>query len=77
MVPRAIEYSKQWIYCESSSVNILFHVLDRSTYVRFNVLRFFFGVFVKSHVYTGEIDAFKDNIEAFIRELLAEMLERV
>ena len=41
---------------------------------------YFLWGFVKAHVYTDKpasIDALEDNIEAFIRELTAEMLENV
>ena len=44
------------------------------------LLVYFLWSYVKAHVYTDKpawIDAFEDNIEAFIREILAEMLEWV
>ena len=47
---------------------------------RFNALDYFLWDYVKAHVYTDKpasIDALEDNIEAFIREIPAEMLERV
>ena len=43
-------------------------------------LDYFLWGYVKIHVYTDKpasIDALEDNIEAFIREIPAEMLERV
>ena len=43
-------------------------------------LDYFLWVYVKGDVYTGKpasIDALEDNIEAFIREIRAEMLERL
>ena len=57
------------------SVNILFHVRDRSI----GCLDFL-CIYVKAHVYTDKsasIDALEDNIAAFIREIPAEMLESV
>ena len=44
----------------------------------FTPLEYFLWGYVKDHVYTDKpasIDALKDNIEAFIREIPAEMLE--
>ena len=41
---------------------------------------YFLWGYVKAHAYTNKpvsIDAFDDNIEAFIHEIPAEMLERV
>ena len=43
-------------------------------------LDYFLWAYVKAHVYTDKtasIDSLEDNIEAFIREIPAEMLERV
>ena len=43
-------------------------------------LDFFLWGYIKAHVYTDKIasiDTFEDNIEGFIREIPAEMLERV
>ena len=57
------------------SVNILFHFRDRD-----RPLDYFLWGNVKAHVCTDKpasIDALQDNIEAFIREIPAEMLERV
>ena len=48
--------------------------------VRFNAFRQFLWGYVKAHVYTDKpasIDALEDNIEAFIREIPADMLERI
>ena len=61
-------------------MHILFHVRDRSIgrlIVRF---RLFFVGYVKAHVYTDKpasITGLEFNIEAFIREIPAEILERV
>ena len=59
-----------------SSVNILFHVRDHDL----TALDYFLWGYVKAQVYTNKlasIDALEDNIEAFIREIPAEILERV
>ena len=48
--------------------------------MRFNALDYFVWGYVKAHFYTekpASIDAFEDKIEAFIREIPAEMSERV
>ena len=48
--------------------------------VRFNALRLFLWGYAKAHVSTDVytwIDALEDNIEAFVREIPAEMLGRV
>ena len=46
----------------------------------FTPLDYFLWGYAKAHVYTekpASIDALEDNIEAFIRKIPAEMLERV
>ena len=65
-------------------MNILFHARDRSIgrldCAIFTPLDYFLWGWVKAHVYTdklGSIDILEDNIEAFIREIPTEMLERV
>ena len=48
--------------------------------MRFNGFRLFFVGLYKAHVYADKpapIDALEGNIEAFIHEIPAEMLERV
>ena len=55
------------------------HFISRLGPVRFNAFRLFYVSYVEDHVCTDKpasIDALKDNIEAFIREIPAEMLER-
>jgi len=63
-------------------VNILFHVRDRSIgHPDITPLDYCLWGYVKAHVYTDKpaftvtVDALEDNIEAFIREIPAEMLE--
>ena len=63
------------------------HFLSRSAMVNWpprsydlTPLDYFLWGYVKAHVHTDKsasIDALADNMEAFIRELSAEMLERV
>ena len=60
-------------------MNILFYVRDRSIGL-LTPLDYFLWGYVKAHVYTDKpasIDALQDNIEAFVREIPAEMLVRV
>ena len=60
-------------------MNILFYVRDQSI-GDFTPLAYFLLGYVKAHVYKGKpasIDALEDNIDAFIYEMPAEMLERV
>ena len=48
--------------------------------MRFNALRLFLLGLFKAHIYTVKptsIDALEDNIEAFIRDILGEVMERV
>ena len=65
-------------------MNILFHVRDRSIGLLDRVILmpvdYFLWGYVKAHVYKDKpasIDSLEDNIEAYIREIRAGMLEGV
>ena len=60
-------------------MNSLFHNRDRSVGRLDRAISRLWTI-IRAHVYTDKpasIDALEDNIEAFIREIPAEMLERV